>query len=409
MEADIFEDIDMRRLGRELKKARNQRGLTQAEGAREIGVGRTTMVAIEKGERRIKPDELVKLARAYGRRVGEFTRPRPDVAPFQVQYRGPRSVSPNEREEISKYESLFEELCRDYVELENIVGSPLERDYPSEYQVGNLPPKKVAEEIASKERNRLGLGSSPLGDLRAILEEKVGLRIFYIEMRPSNFSEMYHYDEEIGGCIAVNRLHPPERRLWSLAHGYMHFLVHRYEPTAYVEGSYERLPAKEQVADYGALYLAMPTSEALERYNKIMRTKEYPTPADLCVLANYFGVSVAAMTRRLEEMDILPSGTWSKLKDRGFKVREAQEQLGIERKTGRDHQMPLRYQYLALEALGSGKISEGQFARFLRIRRLDARAVAERLKEHSEEITGEELVDLDISQPLDLAGQDHEV
>ena len=405
MEADILKDVDPLKLGRELKKARNQRGLTQAEAARAIDVGRTTMVAIEKGKRRIKPGELVQLAQAYGRNVNDFMRPRPEIAPFQVQYRGPRSASSAERQEIAQYEDVFENVCRDYLELEEITESPLEHDYPPEYRINGLPPEKAAEEVASKERNRLGLGTSPLGDFRAILEEKVGLRIFYIKMTPSAFSEMYYYDDDLGGCIAVNRLHSPERRLWSLAHGYMHFLVHRYQPTAYVEGQYERLPAREQVADYGALFLTMPTSEVLERYNKIMRTKEHPTPADLCVMANYFGVSVAAMTRRLEEMNILPSGTWGKLKDRGFKVREAQQQLGLELNSGRDHKLPLRYQYLALEALESGKISEGQFAKFLRLKRLEARAVAERLKEHTEEITADDLVDLDLSQPLDLAGE----
>ena len=388
------------KLGDALRNARERRGLTQAEAAKHISVGRTTMVAIEKGRRSLTPKELIALADAYGRDVSDLLRDRPHISDFQVQYRGPRSATKEEKEQIKGYEHQFEDLCRDYVELEKMLGAPMEHNYPQEYAMSGVAPKQAAKEVTQKERNRLGIGTGPLGDFRKILEEKVGVRIFYIAMQPSTFSEMYYYDDAVGACIAVNRLHPPERRLWSLAHGYMHFLVHRYEPTAYVEGNYKRLPAREQLADYGALFLTMPSTEVLERYNRLIRTKEHPTPADLCVLADYFGVSVAAITRRLEEMHILSSGTWDRLKDRGFKVREAQKALGIEGGTSYAPELPLRYQYLALEALESGEISEGRFAKFMHTDRLTARTIVERLKEHTEGITDESTIDLEVSEPL---------
>jgi Zn-dependent peptidase ImmA (M78 family)/DNA-binding XRE family transcriptional regulator len=402
MTAVAENEIDMRRLGRELKKARNQRGMTQKEAAEIIGVARTTMVAIEKGERRVREGELIQLAEAYGRNVNDLVRSRPEIADFKVEYRGPSRAVDYDEERIEKYKAEFEELCRDYLELEEITSSPMDRNYPPEYRVNDLPAKRAAEEVAQRERNRLGLGNGPLGDFRTILEEKVGLRIFYIEMRPSVFSEMYYYDDKIGGCIAVNSLHPPERQLWSLCHGYMHFLVHRYQPAAYVEASrYERLPKRERLADLGALHLTMPASEVQERFNKILRTKDHPTPADLCVLADYFGVSVAAVTRQLEGMERLPTGTWSKLKDRGVEVRRIQKKLGLRSERNSNQKVPRRYQYLAVEALDEGKISEGRFARFLRTDRLQARTIAENLRGHSEDITEDDLVDLDLGQELE--------
>jgi Zn-dependent peptidase ImmA (M78 family)/DNA-binding XRE family transcriptional regulator len=406
MSAKALSHIDMRRLGRELKKARNQRGMTQEEASGVIDVGRTTMVAIEKGERRVSEDELIKLANAYGRNVSDLVRPRPEIGDFQVEYRGPSQGVDYDEETLQEYRNEFEELCRDYLELENLTGSPMERNYPSEYQVDRLSADRAAEEVARRERNRLGLGSGPLGDFRTILEEKVGIRIFYIEMRPSAFSEMYYYDDEVGGCIAVNSLHPPERQLWSLCHGYIHFLVHRYQPAAYVEaGRYERLPKRERLADLGALHLTMPASEVQERFNKILRTKEYPTPADLCILADYFGVSVAAMTRRLENMERLPTGTWNKLKDRGIEVRKIQEKLGLRLEKNANQKLPRRYQYLAVEALDEGKITEGRFARLLRVNRLQARTLAERLRGRAGDITEEDLIDLDLGQSLERSGQ----
>jgi len=400
METRTLENIDTRRLGQELKLAREKRNLKQEDAARIIDVARTTMVAIEKGVRRVKAEELIELARAYGRQVSDFMRPRPEIQPFRVQYRGPYKPKAEDKERIQQYEDLFESLCRDYVELEDIVEAPLPREYPPEYDVKGLPVEQAAEEIATKERNRLGLGSCPIGDLRAILEEKVGIRIFYIEMQPSTFSEMYYYDDSLGACMAINRLHPPERRLWSEGHGFLHFLAHRYQAVVHVENVYQRVPESEQLADFFALYFLMPTTEVRERYHKIIRSKDYPTPADLCILADYFGVAVAAMTRRLEDMRMLPTGTWKKLKDRGFRVREAQQKLGLRAKGSPPDMMPLRYQYLALEGLEAGRISEGQFARFLRLDRLEARAVAESLREHAGGITDESIVDIDIRQSL---------
>jgi DNA-binding XRE family transcriptional regulator len=51
---DILKEIDPTLLGQELQNARTQRGLTQAEAAKIIDVARTTLTAIEKGDRPIK-------------------------------------------------------------------------------------------------------------------------------------------------------------------------------------------------------------------------------------------------------------------------------------------------------------------------------------------------------------------
>ncbi len=101
------------------------------------------------------------------------------------------------------------------------------------------------------------------------------------------------------------------------------------------------------------------------------------TPAGLCLLAYYFGVSVQAMTRRLEDLKLVATGSWDLLVEKGFKPEEAQRQLGLGPLPSRDSRTPLRYQYLAIVALHRGLITEGQFARFLRVDRIEARAILE--------------------------------
>ena len=85
-----------------------------------IDVARTTITAIEKGERRIKAEELIKLARAYGRQVSDFVRPAPKIDPFQVQFRGPYTRTSEDATAITTYIDELEQLCRNYLELEQI-------------------------------------------------------------------------------------------------------------------------------------------------------------------------------------------------------------------------------------------------------------------------------------------------
>src|SRR4051794_32482902 len=61
-------------LGERLRLAREAAGITQADAAGVIDVGRTTLIAIEQGQRRIRMSELQKLARTYGTSVNAVFR-----------------------------------------------------------------------------------------------------------------------------------------------------------------------------------------------------------------------------------------------------------------------------------------------------------------------------------------------
>jgi Zn-dependent peptidase ImmA (M78 family)/DNA-binding XRE family transcriptional regulator len=382
MTTNILDNIDLRALGELLQQARKKCDMTQADAAKIIDAARTTMIAIEKGERRLKANELIKLARAYGRSVSDFVRSRPVVQPFEVQFRAVYQRSQEQQAQIEPFILHLEELCQNYLELEKIMDAPLPRNYPLEYQVTDMPIKSAAESIAVAERHRLGLGDAPISQLRDILEQDVGLRIFYLQM-PQKYSEVYSYNEQVGGCMAINANHPEERRRWSMAHGYLHFLAHRQKPEFHFDGQYQRFPESEQLAETFSKYFLMPTSGLLKRFNDMYRTHGKFTPTNLFTLAHYYGVSVETLVYRLEEMELLPTGTGDKLRDRGLKVRKVQEELGLEQIPQRIDMMPLHYQHLAIEALDQGLITEGRFADFLSVNRLEARRIAEALREHS--------------------------
>ncbi|WNZ22388.1 ImmA/IrrE family metallo-endopeptidase [Leptolyngbya sp. NK1-12] len=396
MATNILDNIDLRKLGELLQQARKKSGLTQADAAKVIDAARTTIVAIEKGERRLKPNELIKLARAYGRAVSDFVRSSPVTEPFEVQFRAAYQRNEQEEARITPIIERFEKLCRNYLELEKIMDAPIPRNYPQEYDVASMPIEAAAESIAIAERQRLGLGDSPIPMLRDILEQSVGIRVFYLNM-PAKYSEIYSYDEQLGGCMAINLGHYEERRRWSMAHGYLHFLAHRRKPVVDFDGQYKRIPESERLAEAFPKYFLMPTSSLLSRFKDMHRTHGKFTPTNLFTLAHYYGVSIEALVYRLEDMELLPSGTWDRLRDRGLKVRKVQQELGLEEIDQRADVLPIHYQHLAIEALDQGLITEGRFADFLGVDRLEARRIAEVLREHSSGML-EESAHLDLRQ-----------
>ena len=392
--ANVLDSIDPRRLGDLLQQARKKMGMTQADAARVIDAARTTLVAIEKGERRLKPNELIQLARAYGRSVSDFVRPTPAIEPFEVQFRAVYHRQEQEELQINPVIEHFEQLCRNYLELEQIMDAPMTRTYPPEYRCNTLPLEAAAENIALAERQRLGLGDGPLPLLRDILEISVGIRVFYLKM-PPKYSEIYSYDPHLGACMAINQNHYEERRRWSMAHGYLHFLAHRHKPVLDFDGQYQRRPESEQLAESFPKYFLMPTSGLLRRFNDMSSVHGKFTTTNLFTLANYYGVSLEALALRMEGMALLRTGTWDRLRDRGIKVRKVQQDLGLQETAHRSDQLPVHYQHLAIDALEQGKITEGRFADFLEVDRLEARRIAEELRNHSagieDEIIGLEL------------------
>ena len=82
-------------------------------------------MAIENGTRRLKAAELIKLARAYGRSVGDFVRPRPVVEPLEVQFRALYRRTQEEQAAIEPVVLHLQQLCENYLELEELMGSPL--------------------------------------------------------------------------------------------------------------------------------------------------------------------------------------------------------------------------------------------------------------------------------------------
>jgi Zn-dependent peptidase ImmA (M78 family)/transcriptional regulator with XRE-family HTH domain len=421
-----LQKIDPRILGEKLKSARTDRRLTQNDAADHLGVARTTLVAIEKGDRRITAKELVMLASLYGRPLSDWLSEKPASVPLVPQFRmPPRELNLGESE-IRDAVSKLESLARDYAGLEGRTALPLVRRHPVpySYEGPGITPEMRGEEVAAEERTRLGLGDGPIHDLRSVLEESVGLRVFYLDL-PSVIGGIYAYSEDLGGCIAINRLHPAPRGVWSLAHEFGHFLSTRHAADVSLwNGAPWGRAAAEKFADSFAKNFLMPRTGVNRLLSEMVSAHgKGVTAADVLTLAHQFRVSAEAIFRRLEELKRLPAGTWDSL--RGNRPDKARTTLGLpltarepvpgdhvaHRRalnglplTAREPVLPFRYRMMARNAYDAADsdMTESELAALLRMDRVAVRDELEVLRSQADGQgdDGFERIDLDPNQLL---------
>jgi len=370
-------------LGARLKRARSSRGLTQEQAASTVGLARTTLVAIEKGDRVPSATELNVLAKLYQTELGELVGRRAIEESFVPQFRAAVGGSPV-AEPALEATSRLERYAANYVALEETNAEPSDRHYPPlmPLPAETADAEQVGEELAASERSRLGLGDVLVFDLRAILEEVVGLRVFVFPMAGA-ISGIFAYNDRLGGCIAANANHPPERRRWTFAHECAHFLTTRFEPDLFLlPGTRWGKPVAEKLADAFATHFLMPRQAVNRRFTEMTSARTNPpVVADLLKLAHYFGVSVQAMALRLEDLRRIPVGSWNRLRAHGLKPETARANLGLSTAAPEDERFPSRYRLLAKRAFDAELISERALARYFDTDLIGAREELEKLEQ----------------------------
>src|SRR5207302_5811212 len=281
--------IDPRILGQQIAEARKARGKTQEEVADFLGYSRPTYIAIEKGDRLAKSDEIIKLASFLGRKVHDLVRPTEPVVDLQPHLRAvAQKMKGADEEALNAAIDELQRLAEDYRELEKLMNAPLRFNYPPDIKLNaRVNAAELAETVALHERQRLGVGDQPVIYLRSTLEWDVGLRIFYWGL-PSAIAGMYAYTADLGCCILVNKKHPPERRRVSMLHEYGHLIADRYKPGIDYLTMTGRKPANERFAESFGLSFLMPVSSVRQRFHNIVTTTGNFRVADLRRLSHFY-------------------------------------------------------------------------------------------------------------------------
>ena len=373
-----LEQLDPKDIAERLRLAREAAGMNQAAAAAAAHVARTTLVAIEKGERRVRIGELQHLSKAYGTTVNALLRTEAVRVDLTPRF---RRLSQSSDEAADSAATLLADLVTAEVELENLLGFRRSRNYPPERSLSKGDIRVQAEHDAMELRHRLGLGVSPISDIVTLLEMELGVRM-YVRRLDGKISGLFAFDDALGPCMLLNANHPRERRTQSASHETGHFIATRR--TAEVLRSSESPNSREEryAETFGRAFLT-PARGVTQKFEEITAGSDRLSRRHVIVLAHFFHVSREAIVKRLEELKLAKPDTWDWFRSNGgITDEQARQVLGDlsvpdAYKADADRPTTLRLNLLASEVHRKGLLSEGQLARLLRLSRLEIREILE--------------------------------
>jgi Zn-dependent peptidase ImmA (M78 family)/DNA-binding XRE family transcriptional regulator len=374
---EIQINVDANVLGDRLRLARVRTGLTQENAARSSKLSRTTLLAIEKGERKVRPLELLEFSRLYGISINELLHDEAVQINIEARF---RAFSDTERFRAQPAVTLINELASAEVRLEALLGRKSVRIYPPEKLISFGDVEQQAEDAAIEFRQRIGRGLAPLKDLVVVLEGDVGIRIFIRGIEERGISGLFIYEDSVGACMLINAFHSPERRLQSAAHETGHFVATRSKPD--IDSPHVDTNSREErFAKRFGFALLMPAPAVRTMVDSSVREQGRFSPRHLVLMAAHFGVTNEACCRRLEDLHLLPKGTWESLKSRGFTGETSRRLLAESHYGEEDQQSSLtpRLWLLASESYRRGLVTEGQLARMLKLSFIEVRRIIDTL------------------------------
>ncbi|MDX3971609.1 MAG: XRE family transcriptional regulator [Bradyrhizobium sp.] len=358
-------------LGERLKVARETANVTQDAGAKAANIARTTLVAIEKGQRSARIDELQALSRCYGVSVNSLLRREAVHVDLVPRF---RSLPETGDDGIDQAARTLNDLVRAEVELESILGVRRTPNYPAEKPILPGDVRTQAAHDAQNLRNWLGLGEGPVQNLFALMELQLGVRVYSRKLDPK-VSGLFAYDEAVGACILINSSHRKDRRNQTGGHELGHFTATRRQPEVYQDGKYENSREERYANAFGRAFLT-PARAVMEKFKELTTGSSHLTRRHIILLADFFGVSRQAMVMRLEELGLTKKGTWDWFKDNGGITDEQVRQiLGPAAYDASliDGAQSSRLFLLAIDAWKKSLISEGQMSDMLKLERTQVR------------------------------------
>ena len=373
--------LDSKDVGERLRIARERVNLTQKDVSDSLGIARTTLVAIEKGERKIRFTELMGLAKIYGSTANSLLRSESVQIEIEPQF---RKLQNSESVGVNSAAKLLSDLVKAEIELENLLGVQRVFSFPPERPILKGDVRAQAEQDAFELRQRLGLGGSPVLDIVTLFEMELGVRL-YIRPLDSSISGLFAFNEKIGPCILLNAKHPKERRSQTAAHECGHFISTRNQPEVLFESEKES-SREERYANAFARAFLTPDRTVRQKFLEVTAGSVKLTRRHIIVLAHFFSVSRQAIVLRLEELKLVPEGSWSWFEDKGgITEDQVQQVLGdliIRDRSPEEGNRPttLRLNLLAAEAFKKELLSEGQLARLLCVDRVELRKILDNLE-----------------------------
>ena len=346
-----------------LTQARESAGLSLAEATRKLHFNHYQILsAIEKGTRNVNANELIAMARLYGRALDYFFESKAPAEPAALWRRRAGS-------DIRKEQRQFLTFLEHYSSLENLLGlkrrwkeiiTTLDRD---DFTGNGF---ETCDNLGADLHKRLDLGSRPACNLLNILENTLRFKIIHLDLG-EGLSGASMVDNTLGVGILINAHDAPWRRNFDLAHELFHIVTwHIFTHEEIGDGSQKTTP--EKYADSFAASLLLPKEPLLAAMREIAVNQQLKL-VDIIELAKEFGVSSEAVLWRLLNLRIIKKSQVDKiLIDADFRYLDRNLRRGLYTEQ-KPEKFPQRFISLACRCLMEGRISRGVFAEYVEIDR----------------------------------------
>ncbi len=349
-------------IGQNIKRLRESAGLSQEQLAEILDVSRATLSAVENGHVAMDSGKLLTAAKALGHPVSDFFSEEEESLALlyraSLEAAAPRSAR-----------SAFERFCKAYRELEEIVGLADAQLPPPDYSSSpgaQSRPDQFAAQVASSERQRLGLGDrDPIVNVFQLLEEQ-GVRILRHALDQDCVSGLSAYSAKYGPCILLNSSTTIERQIFSLAHEYGHLLMHRrsYLSANPSSGLDKEHPMEISANEFAANFL-VPAAGLRGAFWRNVGQKDVGLQ-DLVFLKRYFKVSAQVLLRRLRDVGLIQRQHAESLAaDLERRAPARLEFAPLNEDLIRDWDLVSRFKHLARKAALEGLVSLGKLAELL--------------------------------------------
>ncbi len=281
--------ISQIRLGENVRRAREQLGITRANLADSAGFSAHQIVSeIELGNRDVKASELARIARALCIDINSLLGE--EMPASCVCWRKRPS-------EANSIEVRFVELAKRYASARTACGAPKPKSLPQETE---RPTSYTdAENLAGEIRRRFDLGSRPASSLAKVLESEFGVFIWYRDLGEDGSGACTR--GEFGEAILINRSEAPWRRNFDLAHELFHLLTWLVFSPELLETDPQMRENSERFADVFASNLLLP-AETLMLELERRKSESGIAWVELVNLARDFDVSTQALLWRLRTL-----------------------------------------------------------------------------------------------------------
>ena len=332
-------ELTREQLGQRIRAARESCGLTQEQLAEPARLSRIAIGQIETGARSVSSLELDRIAHAVGRDIKSFFADGfVERDALSALFRSDAELA----EQAELHKALQDSLAvgREMTNLERLLGIDRAQLLTASYDLPHPKSKwdaiKQGQKVATEERQRLGCGTAPVGDLCDLLESQ-GVRTGTVSL-PPNISGLTLVDESIGVFIVVNADHPPVRQRFSWAHEYAHVLVDRNRSGA-ISRAENRAELLEVRANAFAADFLMPAEGVLQFVQALgkgsasrsqvsifdgadtVQAEQRSAPGsqdiqlyDVALLAHHFGTSRISALYRLKNLRLVDDPEFQRLK-----------------------------------------------------------------------------------------------